>query len=284
MTCEKARARILALDDLNDLSGRLRIHLDQCTGCRHHLAGLLKLEELLTAMPVPASSPGGMQRFLDSLPELDTTPAPAEQPIVTPASPTSSLEQVSPAGPKRTDADSFFARPWRYAGLAAAILIAAGIWFGSGTQNDSDKDEQALAARHQLLDRGVGHLITLTGAEAPDQRFTVWLNVAEDLRAELRDVHVIAPGEDVRALGRMYENAVTRGLLAQANKLGDELPADQRHGLLLDAANKLNETGDEAERLASTAPPQAKPVLEQLARTARTSGDSLTRLATGEGG
>jgi hypothetical protein len=254
MTCETIQNRVLQLPDPARVPADVRAHAADCPACAGVLAAVAVLDDAIPRLPVPPPSPRVKAAFLARIAE--------------------------PAAPKRPERWFDAVRKEHLAGLAAGLLLAVGAWTLTGSRT---APAVAAGPRHELLGSEVNHLVRLAKATGPAERVTVWADVTGDLGNEVRQVYLYAPDEDIKALGAMFDSAVNKGLVAQAAQLRDraDIAVTERHKLLTAADARLTATATEADELLKQAPPQAKPVLERIAKTARDGSAKLQRLAAG---
>lgn len=268
MTCDVVRNLLLYVSDPHRVPADLRAHLDACPACTAELAKLVQLETTIARIPVPPSSHEVKTAFLEQI--LSPEPVIAHIPTI----------------PRHDGRPSWFrsVRREHVAGLAAGLLVAVGVGWVATRERHTDPVTPAPLVRHDLLGKEVRHLVTLANANGPSARLVVWSSVTADLQDEVGKVYRHAPADDMRALERMLDAAVTKGVVPQATQLPAHLPAAERQTLLRNATAQLATTEDETTRMASQAPPMAKPVLERMANTARTGRQTLEKLARGERG
>jgi hypothetical protein len=170
------------------------------------------------------------------------------------------------------------------AGLAAAVLVAVGIW--SGVKNG--KQPPALvkqpAPRHPLLEKVVQRDLALAKARTPNDRLDALAGLAEDLAAESRGLALVAGADEMRELADWFRTVVADGVVEQAGRVPPHaLTPDQRRTLLDRLTARLAEAGKAAEQAAKDSPPHAQPALRSIADTARDGQTKLRALAAREG-
>lgn len=257
MNCEAVQNRLLAVSEPKRAGSEVRTHLDGCTDCRTFATRLARVEGLLPQIPVPPTNAARKAAFLQSI-----LTAPVAEPRRSPV-------RVA-----------WYAETRWIATIAAALLLAGGIWVATAGKKPGTTTDTA-ALRHDLLHKEVDRFVALSKAASPSERLAIWTAVATDLRAETRDVYRVAPEEDIRALGRMFDKAVREGVVKQAKLLPSTLPAAERQKVLADATATLTAAESEAALLSAEAPPQAQPVLQNIVKTARTAKAELDDLAKG---
>ena len=254
MKCEVAQNRLLALSDPSRAPDELRAHATGCPGCRAYAAGILKLDALLSNLPVP-SSELARATFLDRVT--------AAGPVIT---------RISTV-PKR---DSVIDLPalvrngrWKYvaSGLAAGIVLTFG-WFALGGKKQSNRPEP-VAHKHELLNKQVQTVAALAQADTAPKRLEVWSGATDDLRSETKAVYKVAPDDDMKALTRMFSKVVNEGLLKQAERLNDRGEPGERQRLLTQTIAKLTATETETAELSKQAPPHSQKQLLKMSEIAR---------------
>lgn len=249
MTCDAVQNRLLAVTEPRRAGADVRTHLAGCPDCRQYVARAARLEELLTQLPVPAARPEAKAKLLT---DILTAPA-TRRPVATPRRTLPALAGVR----------------WTHvAAVAAGLLLAVGVWWGNGTRRPGDAPETA-GVRHELLQKEVRHFVALSKTESPTQRMAIWADVATDLRGEAREVYLIAPEDDMKAIGKLFDRAVREGILQQAAQFQTHMPAAEKQRALTTAADRLKDAEAEADRLSAAAPPNSQAVLRNMAKTAR---------------
>jgi len=258
MKCEVAQNRLLALSDPNRAPDELRAHVSACAGCRAFAAGVQKLDVLLASLPVP--------------------PSPAKAAFLQRVAAAGPVIHVKPKRDSAVDLLPAFARKgrWQYAsaGLAAAVLVAAG-WFALSGTKPQTKPEP-MARKHDLLNKQVQTVASLAKADTPPKRLDVWSGAADDLRAETKAIYKIAQDDEMKVLTRMLQKVIYEGLLKQAELLPDADPAE-RQRLLTRTIAQLKATETETAELSKVAPPNSQ---KQLIRMTEIARDGRTKLQT----
>ena len=259
MTCDLVRNQLLASPPPARVPAEVRPHLAACPDCRSFAAAAGRLDRLLAAVPVPPASASAKTALLDRLA--------GATPIIVP-----NVRST----PGRTRFEQWLGGPgWKVAaGLAAAVVVGLVVW-SSGPGDDPREPAEFAYVRHSLLEEEVDHVAALAKADSAPERLAIWADVAGDLEAEAGEVCQVAPASDIRALGRMFDTAVRDGIIRQADRFPEHYPPADRHRVLSAVAEKLKAVDADATRRSATAPPQSKPVLEQMAATAR---DGLARV------
>lgn len=261
MNCQAVQNKILALPDPRAVPDTLREHLDGCPACVGFWKQAGRLEHLLERLPVPPPPADKKATLLDELTSAGPViksiprPAPAGRPVV-------SRQVLTYVG-----------------GLAAAVLVATGLWFAVRPGPKPETAQQP-APRHPLLDKVVQRNVALSRARQPEQRLEILGGLADDLAADTRGLARAANREELDELAAWYKRVVTDGIVRQAENLPpNHLTPDQRKALLNGLAARLAETGAEADKAANEVPPESKPALKRIADTARDGQRRLTQLA-----
>ena len=109
----------------------------------------------------------------------------------------------------------------------------------------------------------------------------MWTEWATDIRGETRDLYKVAQADELGSLARMYDRAVTDGIVKQAKMLPQHMDIEEKQKLLKTADAKLAEAGAEAERLLAEAPPQAQKPLKQIVESSREGRKQLEPIMKG---
>lgn len=263
MKCDVVQTRLLALPDVRRLPTDLREHVTGCRACVGFARGLSKLDALIPKIPVPASSPEVQVTFFEHIA--------ASTPIIT----------RFPTAPRRDSSGTLSAiwakrEQWQIAaGVAASLMVGVVVWWFATTTQTQPRPE-VVKLRHELLNREVKHLAALTKANTAQDRIAVWANFAQELQTEVKNVHLMAQGNEMVTLERMFDKTVNEGLIKQAATLENLTVADRQKSLT-DAVSKLKAAEADAMTLANNATPTSKPVLNRMAKTAK---DGRTQLET----
>ncbi len=258
MSCETVRNKLL-MTDPRRLPAGLREHVAGCDGCTALADELVKLDAVLAALPVPPADPAVKAKFLASLEVAG--------PIIT----------RIPTVPRR---DSGVSLPallergrWRYpAGLAAGVALAlGGAWWADRPPAPAAPE---VAVRHDLLGKEVRHLVALTKTNDPRARLTELVGVAGSLEAEARQMYLIADADAMTDLQKLFEKAVAKGGVSQAERL----PVADRAAALPAAQAALKSAEADATGLAGVAPEHTRPMLVKMAAAAKTARERLDAL------
>jgi hypothetical protein len=263
MKCDIVQNRLLALTAADAVPADLGAHLDECDLCRRYRDRAALLTAELAVLPTP-SSEDAKAAYLDSLL--------AAGPVI----------KSVPSIPSYAGGWS-----WKYGwkpvgGLAAAVAVGVGIWAANRPATTIVAPDVAAGPRHELLEKVVALDTQLAKARTPEERIPLLAKMAEALKTETAGVYKAAKPRDdeVRSLAGKFEKVVTEGIVKQAAKLREDkfAPVAERHKILAAAADALAHSGDEADRMATTAPPQVKGSLEQMAKAAKAGWAELERL------
>ena len=274
MTCDVYQNRLLALPNPAKPSAELRAHLNGCPACRAVQAEAVRVEALVTRLPVP-SSEARKAAFLESL-TIDG-PVIRSKPVLPSSLAASGTFRPVGTWLKRIDL--------RWAGgVAAALLVAVTAWWAVNRPKPP-VPEVAEKPRHELLARSVKHTTALANSPSAPTRLTVFTNWSIDIQAEACAMSNAAPAEEMNSLARQYERAVNEGVLKQARQLKDQpMAAGERRQLLDEAITKLTAAETEASKLVADARKDAQPALGRIVESARLGRISLTRIAEGRDG
>jgi len=263
MKCEELQNLILALPDPAQPTPELQQHLRGCAACRAVQARARNLDTLLAGLPAPASRVA-REAFLAEVGSV--------APII------ASTHRKAPV--KRS---WLRAVKWQHAvGIAAAIFIAIGSGWAIFHKRGATP-EMAEKPRHELLNQEMKHLTALSQANSATQRLQVWGAWAIDLRKESQAIHKVAQPEEMATLSTMFDKAVSRGMLAQAQEIGLTVPAAERHAALTSAIQQLADAEVEASTLAQSAPTPTQKYFTRMADTAKTARQTLNQRLTGKG-
>ncbi len=255
MKCDAAQTRLLALPDATRPPADLRAHVRTCPACAAFARTLIRIDESIPRLPVPAPTAGAKAAFLDLA---------AAGPVIVrrPERP------VTPSGLTAVGRAVWRAREsWQYAGGVAVVLaVGLGVWW-AGTR--PGRNDVAVGPRHELLARQVQSLARLSTATTAEERVEVWADVVGELAAEVGRVHKGAGPDDLAALDRMFTKAVQDGLLTQARQLTATMTVRERTEKLRAAGARLDAAEGRARELADAAPVQAVGALRKLERTAK---------------
>ncbi|HEX4608494.1 MAG TPA: hypothetical protein VH092_09835 [Urbifossiella sp.] len=265
MTCQSVQARILALPDPRRLPDALRAHADGCPDCLGWWKQAARLESLVAALPVPPAPAGKKTAMLEELAAeglvFPKVTAPPRRGWSVPRPPAKAL-----------------------AGLAAAVLVAVGLWSAVRGGKQPPVVVKAPAPRYPLLEKVVQHDLALAKAKTPGDRLDALAGLAEDLAAEGRGLALVAGADEMREFADWFRTVVADGVVEQAGRVPPHaLTPDQRRALFDRLTARLAEAGQAAERAAKDSPPHAQPALRSIADTARDGQTKLRAIAAREG-
>jgi hypothetical protein len=265
MTCDIAQNRLLALPP-NGMPDDLRAHLSACELCRRFQARAIQLDAELAALPAPAADAAKaacLEALLAAGPVITSVPI---VPSVRAGRRWPPLVHRVPLVPT--------------VGLAAAVLLAVGLWLNRGPK--PPQVDVAVGPRHELLHQIVTLDTKLACVSTPQERIPLLTEMALALTNETGGVYKAAKTTDeMRSLAGMFEQVVRDGIVKQAGRLNPLDPVAQRHQVLTEAADALAAAARDAATMAGSAPPQVKGDLERIARAAEEGRRQLLHLREG---
>lgn len=269
MSCDTVRDRLVALGDPRRLPAALRGHVAGCNGCTALADELVKLDRALAALPVPPYDPAVRDAFLAAF--ADTGPIITRIPTVPRRDSVVSLPALLDRG------------RWRYAaGLAAGVAVAVGgSWWADRPPAPAAPE---VVVRHDLLGKEVRHLVALTRTNDPRARLAELVGVADALKAEARQMYLIAGADEMADLQRLFEKAVAKGVVPQAERLPEQMLRADRAAALAAAKAALADAEAETTGLSGRAPEHTRPMLEKMATAAKAARERLDALLTRDGG
>jgi len=258
MNCQVVQNKIIALADPRLIPDALREHLAGCAACRDWAQQAARLERLLEGLPAPAAP-------------ADRKAALVEQ--ITFGAPIITRPLAMPAGQRESRFAAFLQRnAVVIAGLAAAILIAVGVW-NLFPRGGPKPDLTQSIPDDPFLKKMVARDLALAKADTPAKRLVVLGGMAEDLSIQARSLARVASADELRDLARWYDKVVKGAIVKQAEKMhGVTLtPAEvkARAEMLGALTKQLGDTAAETDQLLNSVPPDAKPVLQKIADAAR---------------
>jgi hypothetical protein len=298
MNCLRCQRLLLLAENPEFPEFKVQTHLGGCQACREFQRQLLLIEGNVPRVPVPSSS-SGKERLLRALlqPPVAQTLAPRPAAVIRP-------DFARPAG-----SGSPFAR-WAAVGVAACVLIAAGIllgqWLSQAPPNDitepgpqaqvpqnngspgknpgpnkqiqdpfkkEDKKPSVPGKSPALLAKLVECDLKLAAPESERQRIEALAAMAEALHQETQILAKSAKPAELMKLAQMYKRVVHNGLVARAQ----DLPMEERGEVLKVVTVQLVAAGREAERQARLVPASAAAFTE-IAAAARAADLRLREL------
>jgi hypothetical protein len=239
MTCEQIQQRLLACQDPRRPTDEIQYHLAACPACRQWQVRLVEIERHVPFLPVE--------------------PAPVPEPL---------LRQVlgkgaaSTAGTTGNLGDGLWLRlagvgrtRWRLAaGVAAALVWAAlGLWLFHDQPGPAPVAHRPLGP-DQLVTSLMAHDLGLAEAQTPAERLKLLAQLADDLRAESKNLAGSPQAADVlEELASQYRVVVEDGVVQRARKLR---PKD-RPSVLAPIAKQLERARTDAETFAHEVPTAA---------------------------
>lgn len=265
MKCEAIQNRLLDLPSLADLPHEYQTHVDGCEPCARFRERARTLIADLAVLPVPSSEPAKLA-FLDSLAA---------------AGPVIKIVPVSNATGSISVRDLMQRVPLRpLAGLAAAVVVATGIWFV--LHEPRPPMAKAEPPRHELLKKIVNWNTEMAAVTAPQDRVTKLAGLAAELRSETRSLSKTAQKDEMLSLARMYDAVIAKGIVQQAEKMTlFNTPVAERQATIKLALAELAQTATEVTALVPTASQQVQPYLQRIAKSARDGEARLLQFANG---
>ncbi len=262
MNCQAVQNQILSLPDPRELTPALREHVLTCAACQAWARQAALLESLLERLPVPAAPGEKKEILLGELMQAEPVILPMTAPATRP-----SYGLV---------AGRFLRRNASYvAGLAAAVLVAVGAYWM--WPRPTPQPEIVQAHEHPLLRKIVASNTALARADSAKKRLEVLGGMADEIAGETRGMARLASGTELRQMAGWYDEVVNGGMVRQADKLPNDMPAEDRARFLNDLADKLRADADAADKLSREAPQDAQPALQRMANTARAGEQALRR-------
>ncbi len=268
MSCQTTQNRILALADPAVLAGPLADHVAACQACQAWHRLLLQMEVAVAGLPVPADT--GRAKA-ETLKQFRADPAKVKPK----AKPAEAVKPIPPAPAKPREPRKSFgdrvARLWPAGAGAAVVCVGAMLWTFAGKK---PAPEGAAYAADPMLDRVVAAKVQLDVAKTAPDRMQVLAKLADDVQDQAKSLYLVAPGEEMVSLSKMYADIVGEALVFQAETLTD---ADRRK-ILGDYTDRLAKAEQQAERLAAEAPAGSDEPLREIARAARDGKNKLAKL------
>ncbi|MCE9567733.1 MAG: hypothetical protein K8U57_37510 [Planctomycetes bacterium] len=259
MNCQTIQNKILTLPDPRHVPDSLRAHVGSCGACKvwAELAG--RLEGILERLPTPS--------------------APRDKKAALIANLMKQQAKVEVASKQPSRFRDFIRQNATLVGsLAAAVLVAVGFW--AMPKNGPKPDVAIGTPKDPFLEKMVQRDVALAKATTHAQKFQALGGLADDLSTEARGLARIANPEELKDVARWFDRVVNVGMIKQAEKMPDSAmsPAEKKTQLT-DLARKLGQTADEMKKATGEVSPEAKPILERIADTARFGQKKLQDLA-----
>ena len=257
MNCQVVQNKILALADPRLVPDSLREHVAACAECRAWAQQAARLETLIELLPAPVAPVSKKAALVDQLTR--------GEPIIT-------RPVTVPAPPREARVAAFFQRnALVIGGLAAAVLVALGVW--SVIPRPGPRPEVAAMPDDPFLRKMVDRDLALAKADSPDKRLQALGGMADDLAAQARSLARVASPDELRDLARWYDKVVSGAIVKQADAMrGVTLPPQEaraRAAKLNALTKQLGETAAETDGLLGSVPPEAKAHLQKIVSTAR---------------
>jgi hypothetical protein len=273
MNCQIVQNKILALADPRLIPDPLREHIAGCSTCQGWAKQAARLEALLEQLPAPPAPADRKAALVDHLTR--------GEPIIT-------RSLAMPAQPRESRLLVFLREnSTLVGGLAAAVLIAFGVWAIIPKGGPKPTMAQSMPD-DPFLKKIVQRDVALAKADTPARRLQVLGGMADDLSTQAHNLARAASADELRDLANWYEKVVKEAIVKQAETLrGATLtPAEAtaRGETLGTLSKQLGDTADETDKLLGAVPPQAKPALQKIADSARDGQKKLlvTRELTGK--
>lgn len=260
--CQAIQQDILTLADPAELPPDLREHLAICGRCQDVWSRLCRIESLIRQLPLAASA-DRQKAFL-----ADAVTGGVGRSRVGQAGPEGWGALIRKAGPV-------------LAGLAAAVLIAGGIYLLAPQWRRGPGEPVMTSTPYPLLQQVVTGNVSLARSATPADKLTALSRLAEHVRREAHDLARVANAEDLKALAGWYEKLVQQGIVPLAESLPRLEPA-ARAARLQEVASQLRSAQVDAATLAERVPPAAQPALLRIAESARAGEQKILHLTEGE--
>lgn len=257
MNCQAIQNKILMLPDPRVMPDGLREHVAGCAGCQAWAKQAARLEALIEQLPTPLAPADKKDALIETLVrggDIITRP-------VTPRS-----------QPRESQVLVFLRRNATViGGLAAAILVAFGIWalFPRPTKPELAQPLPDDPFLRKIVQRD----LALAKANTPTERLQILSALADDLSIQARSLARVASKYELGDLARWYDQVVKSAIVPQAETTPAfvMVPAERaaREALLKSLAEKLNENAAETDKLLNEVPPEAKPALQRMTESAR---------------
>ena len=269
MNCNLVQRRLLSIEDPAEAPADVRAHLACCQPCRDWQGQLVQLEQHVPLLPVPRSR--GKRRFLARL--LRRTPK-RHMPETEPVSRETTGLTVAGEQPLPQGQAYQLTRQRLLAGVAAAALIAVGLWILTSGKKPPAPTPVKKPVADPLLSGLVQLDSQLTRAGTARERVEYLSDMANILFDETRALAQEAAGEELAAIAGLYEQVVREGIIKQARAVQS---ADRRK-ILNPIAERLRRAARTADGLRGKVPPQYNKPLASMAQSAWEGYRGLTAL------
>jgi hypothetical protein len=209
----------------------------------------MTIEVAIRHLPVPAPRSGAKQAIFDALEANPRSP--------------SHTPRTKPIPVKR----------WVGIGIAASLLAIIVGWFGFGT--GTSPTPAVASPEDPLLAKMVDCNVALASSETPDKRMDQLAKIARELHRESQQLSMVAPGDDMLLLAKLYDKVVSEGMVSQMTELTSK-PEDKAR--LRQIASELADAGEQAEQWAQDVPVASRQPLKQIAETARRGDQKIRNL------
>ena len=209
MNCQVVQNKILTLPDPRVVPDPLRAHVVGCAACQAWAKQAARLEALLEQLPDPARA--GRQ---EGCADRQAHPRRRDH--------HAARGRAVPSRASRGAGQFLRRNATVVGGLAAAMLVALGVWaLFPGTAREAR--DGAAASGRSVPRKIVQRDLALAKAKTPAERLQVLSGLADDLSAQARSLARVASPDELRDLARWYDRVV-KDAHGQA---GRELPADR---------------------------------------------------------
>jgi len=265
MKCQAVQNRILALLDPRHIPSAFLEHVGDCAACRVWVEQVARLESLIECLPVP---PAPTDKKASLIAEL--TGASVAEPLATP----------SRARPMSSPFRTFIRENANLVGgLAAAILVAFGVWAFSGSTKGPKADVAATTPEDPFLKKVAGRTVALAKATTPTARLQALSGWADDLGTESRSMARVASPDELQEIARWF-GKVKDGMVKQAETLPPRALTPAERLTQFDAlAAKMGDTVTQTNKALEEVSQDAKPALERIRDTAQDGQQKLRDLA-----
>jgi hypothetical protein len=259
MNCSSFQDRLLKLEQPAQPPSDIQAHLASCPDCRQWQERLVRLEQIVRELPVPAalSRLEFLRRFLEGGPaELDGDRANAA------AAGAGALVAV------KLEAGTARRAPWLWrtfmAAAAAAGLSVAAIMILRGCMPPASDQNLVPGDPHPMIQRLLDGDLRLARGASPQARVEALADIADDLYVEAQTLAPAAQPSDLAHLASLFERVVREGVLLTAKELGPEGQI-----VLAPVKDRLARTAREADALALRSRPEIATALRRIADAAR---------------
>jgi hypothetical protein len=270
MNCQAIQNKILNLPDPRVIPSALLSHVAGCEVCRAWAHQAARLEALLEQLPVPPAPGNKKNEMIDELTSGELV---------------FSRSHTAPARESFAGSVLKFIEQNKMVigGLAAAILVVLGGWWVLTGDGTNSIPQVAKNPKDPFLEKIKSCDVALMKpGTTTNEKLDILGDMAEALSNQTRSLARVADQDELTDLARWYDKVVNAGMVNQAKLMpfSTMTIAEQkkRKEQLNNLAAKLGETADQAEKLTEV-PPDAKPVLQKIMKSARDGELHLRELA-----